>query len=266
MSIYKGQLTLCGITYCVEVINGVRYINGKSVSDFVDTLSIEQLREFAKIGARALDAGRNGEAICGKKVQKYEPKDGEFIHLKWKGIKTMHPYEKEEIEAIAIFKEIKNDILYCYITYFIGEYFKNHPVFIPLFDNNGDKFSNGYTSRFDEIRPATEKEKKLLIDQLAKVNKKWNPETKAIEDVRWRAEVGETFYYIDSNFCVNSMVRDEFHPLWKKYDSLAEQLEDERMSNIEYMLWKKGNYFKTDIAANKVIAQILNIFKNSKAE
>lgn len=62
------------------------------------------------------------------------------------------------------------------------------------------------------------------------------------------------------------MVRDESHPLWKKYNSLAEQLEDERMSNIEYMLWKKGNYFKTDMAANKVIAQILDIFKNSKAE
>ena len=61
MSIYKGQLTLCGITYCVEVINGVKYINGKSVSDFVDTLSIEQVREFAKIGARAVDAERNGE-------------------------------------------------------------------------------------------------------------------------------------------------------------------------------------------------------------
>lgn len=61
MSIYKGLLTLCGITYCVEVINGVRYINGKTVSDFVDTLSIEQVREFAKIGARALDAERNVE-------------------------------------------------------------------------------------------------------------------------------------------------------------------------------------------------------------
>ena len=61
MSIYKGQITLCGITYNVEVINGVRYINGKTVPDFVDTLSIEQVREFAKIGARALDAERNGE-------------------------------------------------------------------------------------------------------------------------------------------------------------------------------------------------------------
>ena len=35
-----------------------------------------------------------------------------------------------------------------------------------------------------KIRPTTEREKKILIDQLAKVNKKWNPGTKRIEDVR----------------------------------------------------------------------------------
>ena len=75
MSIYKGQLTLCGITYCVEVINGVRYINGKSVSDFVDTLSIEQVREFTKIGARTLDAEKYG--------YEYSPiKDYKEIQLK----------------------------------------------------------------------------------------------------------------------------------------------------------------------------------------
>lgn len=124
------------------------------------------------------------ENICAKEQQKYEPKDGEFIHLKWEGIKTIHPYEKEEREAIAIFKEIKDDMLFCYITHPIGEYFKNRPIFIPLFDNNGHKLSNGYASTFDEIRPATEKEKKSLIDKLAKVNKKWNPKMKTIEDVR----------------------------------------------------------------------------------
>lgn len=120
--------------------------------------------------------------------------------------------------------------------------------------------------RICKIMPATKKEKDMMLNHLASIGKRWNPVTKTIEDVRWRAEVGETFYYIDSNFHVDSMVRDESHPLWKKYNSLAEQLEDERMSNIEYMLWKKGNYFKTDMAANKVIAQILDIFKNSKAE
>lgn len=54
MSIYKGQLTLCGITYCVEVINGVRYINGKTVPDFVDTLSIEQVRKVASDALQSL--------------------------------------------------------------------------------------------------------------------------------------------------------------------------------------------------------------------
>lgn len=54
MSIYKGQLPPCGITYCVEVINGVRYINGKTVPDFVDTLSIEQVRKVASDALQSL--------------------------------------------------------------------------------------------------------------------------------------------------------------------------------------------------------------------
>lgn len=45
------------------------------------------------------------------KEQKYEPKDGDFIHLKWKIIDIFHfpPSERREIEreAIAIFKGIK---------------------------------------------------------------------------------------------------------------------------------------------------------------
>lgn len=86
------------------------------------------------------------------------------------------------------------------------------------------------------------------------------------KDVRWRAEVGETFYYIDTDCMINSMNRNDFRYLRKRYDSLAEQLEDERMDNVEYMFWKKGNYFKTREAAEKVAGQIRGIFKNSKAE
>lgn len=61
MSIYKGKLTLCDTTYDVEVINGERRINGMSVSEFASSLPIEQVLELSKIGARALDAERNGE-------------------------------------------------------------------------------------------------------------------------------------------------------------------------------------------------------------
>lgn len=61
MSKYKGKLTLFGVTYDVEIINGERRINGMSLLEFVLSLPREQKLELAKIGARALDAERNGE-------------------------------------------------------------------------------------------------------------------------------------------------------------------------------------------------------------
>lgn len=61
MSKYKGKLTLFGVTYDVEIINGERRINGMSLLEFVLSLPREQKLELAKIGARALYAERNGE-------------------------------------------------------------------------------------------------------------------------------------------------------------------------------------------------------------
>lgn len=100
-----------------------------------------------------------------------------------------------------------------------------------------------------EIRPATEREKKILIDQLAKVNKKWDPETKKIEDMRWRAGIGKVYYYI--------MYGDYDSVIASTYDMRICQ--DERRYNI-------GNYFKTREAADKVAEQIREILKNSKSE
>lgn len=178
--------------------------------------------------------------------KKYEPKDGDFIYLKWKGIKTLLPYEEEEKKAIGIFKEIKNNMLYCYITFLIGEYFKKCPIFMLLSDNDGDKISNGYISMFDKIRPATEREKKILIYQLAKVNKKWNEETRTIENVRWRADYGGTYYFVDK------FIKASPHNDCRFGDN-----------NFDYT---SGNYFKTKKAAEKAAEQIREIFKNSKSE
>ena len=97
-----------------------------------------------------------------------------------------------------------------------------------------------------EIRPATEREKNILIDQLAKVNKRWNEETRTIEDVRWRAVKGNPYYYIIG------------------YDSIVGTT-DERLACDENR-YATNNYFKTREAAEKVAEQIRNIFKNSKAE
>ena len=187
-----------------------------------------------------------GEAICGKKVQKYEPKDGDFV------------YVTAGYEHIAIFKEKVGDTMYVYANWDMS--FSVSKIIID------DSRPLCCIHDLREIRPATEIEKKILIDQLAKVNKRWNEEKKCLENVRWRAKDGETFYYIDTELFINSMVRCEFHSFWKKYDSLEEQLKDERFNNVEYMLWKKGNYFKTREAAEKIAEQIREIFKNSKAE
>lgn len=178
--------------------------------------------------------------------QKYEPKDGDFV------------YVKAGYEHIAIFKEKVGEDMYVYVNWNMS--FSVSKIIID------DSRPLCCIHDLREIRPTTEREKKILIDRLAKVNKKWNEEDKTIEDVRWRAEVGETFYYIDGDCMINSMNRNDFRYLWKRYDSLAEQLKDERMGIIEYMLWKKGNYFKTREAAEKVAEQIREVFKNSKAE
>ena len=181
-----------------------------------------------------------------RKEQKYEPKAGDFV------------YVKAGYEHIAIFKKEVGEDMYVYANW-------NMSFSVPkiIIDDSRPLCR---IHKLREIRPTTESEKKLLIEKLSDVGKRWNEEKKCLEDVRWRAKDGETFYYIDTELFINSMVRCEFHTFWKKYDSLEEQLEDERMDNSEYMLWKKGNYFKTRGAAEKVAEQIRNIFKNSKAE
>ena len=98
-----------------------------------------------------------------------------------------------------------------------------------------------------EYRPATETEKQRLFDALAKDGKRWNAETKQIEDLpRWRAEENESYYYVDLSFNV------------KKTDELR--------CYGDNNLYDAGNYFRTREAAEKVASQIRGIFKNSKAE
>lgn len=186
----------------------------------------------------------NGELVVEVEFEdKFEPKDGDFCVT--------------ENGCIFIYNsnyKLRSDYI---LGYYVGI-----DCYNDITINEDDRF--GFPN---EVRCATQQEKTVFLERLEKeCHKRWNSEKKCLEDVRWRAEVGETFYHIDGNFCINSMVRCEFHSFSKMYDSLEEQLEDERMSNIEYMLWEKGNYFKNREAAQKVADQIKEIFKNSKAE
>ena len=187
-----------------------------------------------------------------RKEQKYEPKDGDFVKIEQEGKLYFTPdlgigYSEKE-PSIGIFKSIETDegkeLLFCYITFMRDSQYE---VLLPL-EHEGQTYSVGEVSNL-KVSPATEEEKKLLIDKLAKVNKRWNPETKTIEDVRWRAKDGEPYSYL----------------LFGDTDILVTTTTDTRM-RMDDERFNSGNYFKTDSDAEKVAGQIREIFKNSKAE
>lgn len=139
----------------------------------------EKIEEMAKESIKGLEKDcpdiwdrmiqEYGEAICGKTEQKYEPKDGDFV------------YVKAGYEHIAIFKNIKrNDFnVYAECNEITTNYNCKNPT-IPIC----------HIKDVREVRPATEEEKKLLINKLAEKGKRWNEETRTIENVRWRADYG----------------------------------------------------------------------------
>lgn len=96
------------------------------------------------------------------------------------------------------------------------------------------------------IMLASESEKKELFDKLAEVGKRWNPETKQLEDIRWRADKDCTYYYVDDRGNVLGC------------NDTRGCASDSRYSC--------GNYFKTREAARPYADQIKEIFKKSKAE
>lgn len=192
--------------------------------DGVMTVNVELEKHDSNIWDKMIQ--EYGEAICGKKVQKYEPKDGDFV------------YVKAGYEHIAIFKKEVGEGMYVYANWNMS--FSVSKIIID------DSRPLCCIHDLREIRPTTEREKKILIDQLAKVNKKWNEETKTIEDVRWRAVKGNPYYYIIG------------------FDSIVGTT-DERLACDENR-YATNNYFKTREVAEKVSEQIRNILKNSKSE
>ena len=101
------------------------------------------------------------------------------------------------------------------------------------------------------FRPATDSEKQLLFDALAKEGKMWDAQKKAVVDLpRWRAEKEESYFHVFIDPVIQMQV---IHATDFRYYA------DEK----RYQL---GNYFKTEEAAERVVEQIREIFKNSKAE
>lgn len=96
-------------------------------------------------------------------------------------------------------------------------------------------------------RYATPKEKDDFLERLEKeCGKRWNPETKQLEDIRWRADKGKPYYVVNMF-------------------GFVQRLTEEGLSKDE-LYYNIGNYFKTSEAACRFTKQVQELFKNSKSE
>lgn len=108
---------------------------------------------------------KDGNVIFEKEVQEF--KDGDVLCSAYNG-------------TMVIFKEKEKDG---------SRYFYSH--------YNTDRSSNkGWNSA--AFRHATEEEKQLLFKKMKEQDLRWNAEEKRVENIRWRADVGVKYYFVDS--------------------------------------------------------------------
>ena len=158
---------------------------------------------------------QNGFLIVSFEPKKYLPNDGDIIAFGECGI--------------GIFKEFGASGHVEYVTY------------------SGELHFNESGWRNNNMRPATNAEKQRLFDALAKEGKRWNAETKQIEDLpRWRAKIGEKYYFVG--------------------DCLDVDFNSENSDKFDDSYYAAGNYFKTEEAAERAAEKIRKILKESEAE
>lgn len=109
--------------------------------------------------------------------------------------------------------------------------------------NEGELKINDYQSvRCDVIRLATEEEKQLLFDALAKNGKQWNAEKKCIEDLMWEPKRGEAYFFIDDEIGIS-------HCFWT----------DESIDENRYKVF---NCFRNEQDADEALPHIKEAFRN----
>lgn len=105
-------------------------------------------------------------------------------------------FEREEKEEERGFKD--GDVLRSICDHEVlifkkntcSEYFSSHY-------NYSGKDNNMWL--IDAFRHATEEEKQLLFDKMKEQNLQWNAEEKRMETIRYRADVGKEYYFINSS-------------------------------------------------------------------
>lgn len=94
---------------------------------------------------------------------------------------------------------------------------------------------------YDILRLATEEEKQMLFEALAKKGKRWNAEKKEIENIRWRAKPSGYYYFVGS--CGT---------IWHTHDYY---------NSYDNQLYELGNYFESLEEAQVYADKFKQLFK-----
>ena len=130
--------------------------------------------------------------------------------------------------TIVIFKEEEKDGSRCFYSHY-----------------NTDLSSNKGWTR-ETFRHATEEEKQLLFDKMKEQGLKWNAEEKRVEKLRWRADVGVKYYFVDSLLDV-LYIKECWSSLCNKHYSAR-------------------NYFRTEEQAEEAAKRIKEVLFNYHEE
>lgn len=157
--------------------------------------------------------------------EKFEPKDGDFL-------------VSADTNAVFIYSSkpaiIGDFLCNCYC----GINFENKVIIETL--------NVGWTEK-EGCRYATPEEKAAFLERLEKeCGKRWNAETKQLEDIRWKPKEGESYYFISSSIQVERIY------------NMSSIVDKERI--------EANNCFRTREAAQPYADKMKEMFKNSKAE
>lgn len=172
-------------------------------------------------------------------INTIEKRLGGKLNLKTLEIEKNQPEFKDG--DIVFMREVKSEFSSNCIFILRGEYNGEEKALYHAFYNAGDKFvcaGYGSTRVHYNLRSATYEERQRLFDALAKENKKWDAEQKAIVDLKPKVELKP----FDRVLC-----RDGVGEKWR-IDLFASVLTDNREYNYKCMInvWKicipyKGN-------------------------
>ena len=125
-----------------------------------------------KQGSEMIDATIemvDGVMVVSPKEVKFEPKDGDVVYM------------GGFYDFVFIYKESLTAEAY----YYVSLHLKDKKIELP---------DGGHIGYVNQLRPATEEEKKLLFDKLKEEGYEWKPDTKELVKLKWSPKEGELYF------------------------------------------------------------------------